>query len=164
MLRLATKAGWTLTVQPWSRSHRKRRITTSSLRWSQEERRVGVQLVRGLKRSDYSSISRKGSDAYRSSSKNPKQSERKSSSCDGLQMAGTHFEKLYASSGISARLTRYARSRNIGLKSPMSRFLNWSSFLTSVEERLAPRSRVCACLDSRRSTNLLTLEEANHRR
>src|SRR5436190_11284117 len=28
----------------------------------------------------------------------------------------------------------------------------------------APRSRVCACLDSRRSTNLLTLEEANHRR
>src|SRR5437867_4013453 len=57
-----------------------------------------------------------------------------------------------------------ARSRNIGLKSPMSRFLNWSSFLTSVEERLAPRSRVCACLDSRRSTNLLTLEEANHRR
>ena len=109
-------------------------------------------------------ISRKGSDAYRSSSKNPKQSERKSSSCDGLQMAGTHFEKLYASSGISARLTRYARSRNIGLKSPMSRFLNWSSFLTSVEERLAPRLRVCACLDSRRSTNLLTLEEANHRR
>src|SRR5437667_4970779 len=164
MLRLTTKAGWTLTVQPWSRSHRKRRITTSSLRWSQEERRVGVQLVRGLKRSDYSSISLKGSDAYRSSSKNPKQSERKSSSCDGLQMAGTHFEKLYASSGISARLTRYARSRNIGLKSPMSRFLNWSSFLTSVEERLAPRSRVCACLDSRRSTNLLTLEEANHRR
>ena len=118
----------------------------------------------GTKRSDYSSISRKGSDAYRSSSKNPKQSERKSSSCDGLQMAGTHFEKLYASSGISARLTRYARSRNIGLKSPMSRFLNWSSFLTSVEERLAPRSRVCACLDSRRSANLLTLEEANHRR
>src|SRR5437660_2000255 len=164
MLRLATKAGWTLTVQPWSRSHRKRRITTSSLRWSQEERRVGVQLVRGLKRSDYSSISRKGSDAYRSSSKNPKQSERKSSSCDGLQMAGTHFEKLYASSGISARLTRYARSRNIGLKSPMSRFLNWSFCLTSVEERLAPRLRVCACLDSRRSTNLLTLEEANHRR
>ena len=109
-------------------------------------------------------ISRKGSDAYRSSSKNPKQSERKSSSCDGLQMAGTHFEKSYASSGISARLTRYARSRNIGLKSPMSRFLNWSSFRTSVEERLAPRSRVCACLDSRRSTNLLTLEEANHRR
>src|SRR5437867_88190 len=42
--------------------------------------------------------------------------------------------------------------------------LDWSSFLTSVEERLAPRSRVCACLDSRRSTNLLTLEEANHRR
>src|SRR6266566_10093581 len=147
MLRLATKAGWTLTAQPWSRSHRKKRITGSTLRWSQEKRRVGVQLVRELKRSDYSSISRKGSDAYRSSSKNPKQSERKSSSCDGLQMAGTHFEKLCASGGISAHLTQYARSKNIGLNSPMSRFLNWSLCLTSVEERLAPRSRVCACLD-----------------
>src|SRR5438132_10617213 len=78
-------------------------------------------------------ISRKGSDAYRSSSKNPKQSERKSSSCDGLQMAGTHCEKLNASSGIAAHLTQY---------------LNWSLCLTSVEQRLAPRSRVCACLDS----------------
>src|SRR5438876_4233589 len=78
---------------------------------------------------------------------NPKQSERKSSSCDGLQMAGTHFEKLCASGGISAHLTQYARSKNIGLNSPMSRFLNWSLCLTSVEERLAPRSRVCACLD-----------------
>src|SRR5207302_11014801 len=82
-------------------------------------------------------ISRKGSDAYRSSSKNPKQSERKSSSCDGLQMAGTHFEKLCASGGISAHLTQYARSKNIGLNSPMSRRLNWSLCLTSVEERLA---------------------------
>src|SRR5438128_3938576 len=63
-------------------------------------------------------------------------------------MAGAHFEKLIASSGISAHLTQYARSRNIELKSPMSRFLNWSLCLTSVEERLAPRSRVCACLDS----------------
>src|SRR5207302_11347338 len=42
-------------------------------------------------------ISRKCSDAYRSSSKSPKQSKRKSSSCDGLQMAGTHCEKWYAS-------------------------------------------------------------------
>src|SRR5438445_9221952 len=122
-------------------------MITSSLRWSEEQPRVGVQLVRGLKRSDYSSLRRKGSDAYRSSSKNPKQSERKSSSCDGLQMAGTHFEKLCASGGISAHLTQYARSKNIGLNSPMSPFLNWSLCLTSVEERLAPRSRVCACLD-----------------
>jgi len=37
MLRLATKAGWTLTAQPWSRSHRKKRIIRSSLHWSQEK-------------------------------------------------------------------------------------------------------------------------------
>ena len=35
------------------------------------------------------------------------------------------------------------------LNSPMSPRLNWSSCLTSVEDRLAPRSRVCACLDFR---------------
>src|SRR3989442_2780706 len=133
MLRLATKAGWTLTAQPWSRSRRKKRITGSTLRWSQEKRRVGVQLVRELKRSGYSSINRKGSHASRLSSKKPKQSVHKSSSCDGLQIAGAHFEKLCASSGISAHLTQY---------------LNWSLGLTSVEQRLAPRSRVCACLDS----------------
>ena len=52
---------------------------------------------------------------------------------DGLQIAGAHFEKLCASSGIPAHLTQY---------------LNWSLCLTSVEQRLAPRSRVCACLDS----------------
>src|SRR6266581_5104804 len=148
MLRLATKAGWTLTARPRSRSHRKKRITESTLRWSQEKRRVGVQLVRELKRSGYSSTSRKGSATSRSSSKKPKQSVHKSSSCDGLQMAGVYFKKLCASSGISVRLTQYVRSRNIELKSPMSRFLNWSLCLTSVEERLAPRSRVCACLDS----------------
>src|SRR6266478_3943842 len=118
----------------------------STLRWSQEKRWVGVQPVRELKRSDYSSVNRKGSDASRSSSKKPKQSARKSSPCDGLQMAGAHFKKLCASSGISAHLTHYARSRNIELKSPMLRFLNWSLCLTSVEERLAPRSRVCASL------------------
>ncbi len=55
-----------------------------------------MQLVRELKRSDYSSINRKGSDASGSSSKKPKQSVHKSSSCDGLQMAGAHFEKLCA--------------------------------------------------------------------
>src|SRR6266566_3829595 len=71
MLRLATKNGWTLTAQPWSRSHRKKRIIRSSLHWSQEKCGVGVQLVRELKRSGYSSISRKGSDASRSSSKKP---------------------------------------------------------------------------------------------
>src|SRR5438132_14006127 len=150
MLRLATKAGWTLTAQPWSRSHRKKRIIRSSLHWSQEKCGVGVQLVRGLKRSGYSSISRKGSDASRSSSTKPKQSVHKSSSCDGLQMTGAHFEKLCANSGISAPLTQSARSKNIGLTSPMSRFLNWSLCLRSVEDRLGLRSRVCACLDSLR--------------
>src|SRR5437667_3494006 len=147
MLRLATKAGWTLTAQPWSRSHRKKRIIRSNLHWSQEKCGVGVQLFRELKRSGYSSISRKGSDASRSSSKKPKQSVHKSSSCGGLQMAGAHFEKLCASSGISAHLTQYARSRNIELKSAMSRSLNWSLCLTSVGERVASRLRVCACLD-----------------
>ena len=64
------------------------------------------------------------------------------------QMAGARFEKSCASSGISAHPTPHVRSRNITFYSRMSPFLNWSSCLTSVEERLAPRSRVCACLDS----------------
>src|ERR1700737_3309564 len=93
-------------------------------------------------------MSRKDSHASRSSSKKSRQSVPKSSSCDGLQMAGARFEKSCVSSGISVPLTQYARSKNIELNSPMSRFLNWSLCLTSVEERLAPRSRVCACLDS----------------
>src|SRR6266704_1237730 len=100
MLRLATKAGWTSTVQPWSRSHRKKRITGSTLRWCQEKRRVGVQLVRELKRSGYSSISRKGSVASRSSSRKPKQSAPKSSSCAGLRMADARFERLKRASDI----------------------------------------------------------------
>src|SRR5579859_64446 len=98
MCRRKTKIGWTPTVRPRSRSHRKRRIAESSLLWSQEKRGVGVQLVRQLRRSGYSSISRKASDASRSSSKKPKQSVHKNSSCDGLQMAGAHFEQLCASS------------------------------------------------------------------
>src|SRR5256885_3940891 len=93
-------------------------------------------------------MSRKDSHASRSSSTKGLKSVPKSSCCDGLQMAGARFEKSCASNGISVALTQYARSRNIELNSPMSRFLNWSLCLTSVEERLAPRSRVCACLDS----------------
>src|SRR5438128_7268523 len=52
MLRLATKAGWTLTAQPWSRSHRKKRIIRSSLHWSPGEMRgwraadPGTQAIR----------------------------------------------------------------------------------------------------------------------
>jgi hypothetical protein len=42
MLRLATKGGWTSTVQPWSRSRRKRRNIRSSLRWSQEKCGAGT--------------------------------------------------------------------------------------------------------------------------
>ena len=84
----------------------------------------------------------------RSSSKKPRQSVPKSSSCDGLRMADARFERLCASSGISVRLRQRARSRNIGLNSRRSPFLNWSLCLTRVEEPLAPRSRVCACLES----------------
>jgi hypothetical protein len=106
-----------------------------------------VQPIPALKPSGSSSISQNGSSASRSSSRKPSPSVPKSSSCAGLRTAGTHFEKLCASSGISVPRTQYARSRNIGLTSRVSRFLNWSSCPTSVEERLAPRSRVCACLD-----------------
>src|SRR5438445_6963825 len=89
-------------------------------------------------------MSRKDSHASRSSSTKALKSVPKSSCCDGLQMAGARFEKSCASNGISVALTQYARSRNIELNSPMSRFLNWALCLTSVEERLAPRSTVCA--------------------
>src|SRR2546425_9373751 len=61
---------------------------------------------------------------------------------------GRSFREIVRQQWNFSRLTQYARSRNIELNSPMSRFLNWSLCLTSVEERLAPRSRVCACLDS----------------
>jgi hypothetical protein len=70
----------------------------------------------------------------------------KSSSCDGLRMADALFEKLCASSGILVPLRQYARSRTIRLHSWMSPFLNWSLCLTKAEERLGPRSGVCACL------------------
>src|ERR1700684_3510490 len=93
-------------------------------------------------------MSRKDSNASCSSSKKPRHSAPKSSSCDGLAMTDARFEKLCASNGISVHLTHYVRSRNIGLNSPVSRFLNWSSCPTSVADRLTPRSRVCGCRDS----------------
>jgi hypothetical protein len=89
-------------VLPLSRSLLKRRITGSKLRWVQEKRRVGVQLTRKLKRSSYSSISRKRSDASHSFSRKPRQHVHKSSSCDGLRMADAHFEKLCASRAAAA--------------------------------------------------------------
>src|SRR5438034_8674392 len=49
MLRLATNAGWTLTAQPWSRSHRKKRIIRSSLHWSQEKCGAGVRPIPALR-------------------------------------------------------------------------------------------------------------------
>jgi hypothetical protein len=55
-----------------------------------------------------------------------------------------------------------ARSRSIRLTCPMSPFLNWSLCLTRAEEPLAPRSRVCACLDSLRG-GLLTYENLSSR-
>jgi hypothetical protein len=66
------------------------------------------------------------------------------------EMAVAHLKRLCASSGISAHLTRYASSRNITFNYRMSLLSNWSSCLTSVERRLAPRLRVCVCLDSLR--------------
>src|ERR1700756_4524055 len=117
MRRTLTKVGLPSTVPPQSRSLRKRNITRSNLRWCQEKRKVGVQLVRELKRSGYSSINRKNSNASRLFSKKPRHNVPKSLSCDGPQTAAARFEKSCASSGILAPLTRYGRSRNIGLKS-----------------------------------------------
>src|ERR1022692_2888330 len=93
-------------------------------------------------------MSRKALDASRSSSKKPRQSVPKSSSCDGLRMKDARFGKLCASNGISVLLTQSARSKNFRLHSRLSPFLNWLSCPTSVEEQVALRSRVCACLDS----------------
>jgi hypothetical protein len=59
--------------------------------------------------------------------------------------ADARFEKSCASSGISVHLTQPARWKNIKLNSRMLPSLNWSLCLTIVEERLAPRSGVCAC-------------------
>jgi hypothetical protein len=57
MLRPMTKAGWTSTMQPWSRSHRKRRNIRSSLHWSQEKCGVGVPPNLALKPSGLGSRS-----------------------------------------------------------------------------------------------------------
>ena len=89
----------------------------------------------------------KGLHASRSSSKKPRQSAPKSSYCDGLRIADARFEKLCASSGISISPTRCASPKSIRLGYRMSPCLNWSSCPTSVGDRLAPRSRVCGCLD-----------------
>jgi hypothetical protein len=67
-----------------------------------------------------------------------------------LAMADARFERLCPSYGISAPLTRATRSRNIGLNFPVFPFLNWLLRPTSVGDRLAPRLRVCAYLDSLR--------------
>src|ERR1017187_10601696 len=83
-------------------------------------------------------MSHKDSHASRSSSKKPRQSVPKSSSCDGLGMVDARFERLCASSGISVPPTQVARSRSISLTSPASAFLNWSLCPTSVEDRLPP--------------------------
>ena len=54
----------------------------------------------------------------------PGQRVPKSLSCDGLRMADIISRNLCASSGISAHLTRFARSRTITLNFRMSPFLN----------------------------------------
>src|SRR5207249_7933309 len=62
-------------------------------------------------------------------------------------MAGTRFGKLSASSGTSALLRQYVRSRNIKLSFQTSPYSNCPSCRIRVADLLAPRSRVCACLD-----------------
>jgi len=59
---------------------------------------------------------------------------------------GRSFREIVRQQWNFSPLTQSARSRNIRLTSPMSRFLNWSLCPTSAEERLTPRSRVCAYL------------------
>jgi hypothetical protein len=56
-------------------------------------------------------------------------------------------EVVRASSGISLSRPRHPRLRNFRLQYLMELFLNWTLCLTSVEDRFAPRSRVCGCLD-----------------
>ena len=53
-----------------------------------------------------------------------KETGRKSSSYVGLPMAGARFGKLFASSGISALLRQYARSKNIKLSCQTSPYSN----------------------------------------
>ena len=73
----------------------------------------------------------------------------KSSSYVGLPMAGARFRKLFASSGFSALLRQYAKSKNIKLSCQTSPYSNWQLCRIRVVEVLAPLSRVCACFDSR---------------
>ena len=63
---------------------------------------------------------------------------------------GRSFREIVRQQWNFSPRTQSAKSRNIRLNYPMSPFLNWSLCLTSVEDRLAPRSRVCACPDSLR--------------
>ena len=62
--------------------------------------------------------------------------------------SGRSFREIVRQQWNFSPPRQYERSRNIRLTSPVSRFLKWSLCLTSVEDRLAPRSRVCGCLDS----------------
>src|SRR5205807_7870972 len=62
-------------------------------------------------------------------------------------MAGAHFGKLFASSGTSALLRQYVRSRNIKLSFQTSPYSNCPSCRIRVADLLAPRSRVCACFE-----------------
>src|SRR3989442_3556156 len=59
-------------------------------------------------------------------------------------MAGAHFGKLFASSGTSALLRQYVRSRNIKLSFQTSPYSNCPSCRIREADLLAPRSRVCA--------------------
>jgi hypothetical protein len=65
-------------------------------------------------------------------------------------MEGARAGRLCDNTGISVPRTQSERPRSIRLTSRMSAFLKWSLSTTSVEGRLVPRSRACACLESLR--------------
>ncbi len=102
----------------------------------------------GNQRFGWSSISRKGSSAYRLCSRRTKLPARRSSFCGGLQMAEDPLKKLCDSNGISVHLTRYARSKNIKSSFQALPYLNWSSIRISAAESLAPHLRISVCLDA----------------
>src|ERR1700674_1039792 len=73
---------------------------------------------------------------------------RRSSFCGGLQTAEAPLKKLCDSNGISVRLTRYARSKNVKSSFQALPYLNWSSIRISVAESLALQLRISVCLDA----------------
>src|SRR6266576_1683747 len=144
----AVKAGWRSGGWQSLRSPQRRKTIPSRLHSFREKRQAGAPPSRARKRSGSCLISRKRLKRI-SLVFEEKETGRKSSSYVGLPMAGARFGKLFASSGISALLRQYARSKNIKLSCQTSPYSNWQLCRIRVAEVLAPLSRVCACFDSR---------------